>query len=218
MKKILAGCLIVLVIAMIGFAVAGYYAYRLAQPMIQSTGAFLDRAREVSRLGDRVANKSRYVPPDNGELTEAQLDRFLAVQTRVRSELGARWAEIEKKSAEIREKTKGGRELTFAEVTAVFSDLANIYLDARREQVDTLNVHKFSDSEYWWVRMRVYEAAGMEITSGIDVSKLEQMAQDNGVAIKLEDAKPHVPETNVKLVRPHLSKLKEALPLAILGL
>jgi hypothetical protein len=218
MKKVLAGCLIVLVVAMIGFAAAGYYAYRLAQPMIQSTGEFLDRAREMSRLGDGVANKSRYVPPADAELTEAQLERFLAVQTRVRDELGARWAEIEKKSAEIREKTKDGRELTFAEFTAVFSDLANIYLDARREQVNALNVHKFSDSEYWWVRMRVYEAAGMEITSGIDVSKLEQMAKDNGMAIKLEDAKPNVPETNIKLVRPHLAKIKESFSLAMLGL
>jgi hypothetical protein len=218
MKKILAGCLIVLVIAIIGFAVAGYYAYRLAQPMIQSTGEFLDRARELSRLGDRVANRSRYVPPDDGGLTEAQLERFLAVQTRVRDELGARWAEIEKKSAEIREKTKDGRELTFSEFTTVFSDLANIYMDARREQVNALNVHKFSDSEYWWVRMRVYEAAGMEITSGIDMSKLEQMAKDNGMPIKLENARPNVPEANIKLVRPHLPKLKESFHLAVLGL
>ncbi len=218
MKKILFGCLIVLVIAMIGFAVAGYYAYRLAQPMIQSTGEFLDRARELSRLGDRVANQSTYVAPDDGELTEAQLDRFLAVQTRVRDELGARWAEIEKKSAEIREKTQDGRQLTFTEFTTVFSDLAGIYMDARREQVNALNVHKFSDSEYWWVRMRVYEAAGMEITSGIDLSKLEQMAKDNGVRVELDKARPQVPEANIKLVRPHLVKLKESFPLAIVGL
>src|SRR5687768_11846132 len=62
-KKVLVGCLIVLVIAMIGFGVAGYYAYRWAQPMIQSTSDYLERAREMSRLGDRIANKSPYVPP-----------------------------------------------------------------------------------------------------------------------------------------------------------
>src|SRR5687767_14164015 len=88
-KKVLVGCLIVLVIAMIGFGVAGYYAYRWAQPMIHSTGDYLERAREMSRLGDRIANKSPYVPPPIGELTETQVDRFLAVQTRVRDEMGA---------------------------------------------------------------------------------------------------------------------------------
>src|SRR5688572_23422436 len=86
-KKVLVGCLIVLVIAMIGFGVAGYYAYRWAQPMIQSTGDYLERAREMTRLGERVQNRSSYTPPANGELTTAQVDRFLAVQTRVRDEL-----------------------------------------------------------------------------------------------------------------------------------
>jgi hypothetical protein len=220
MKKVALGCLIVLAIALFGFAVAGYYAYRWARPMIQSTTEYLDRARELSRLSERVVNQAPYVPPASEQLTESQIDRFLAVQMRVRDELGARWAEIEKKSAEIREKTKDGRELTFSEFTTVFSDLAGIYLDARREQVNALNVHKFSDEEYRWVRRRVYEAAGMEITSGIDVSKLEQLAKDNGMSLKLEidKAKPQVPAANIKLVRPHLATLKESFHLAVLGL
>ena len=82
MKKILTGCLIVAVIAMIGFGVAGYYAYRIARPMIENAGDYLARAREISRLGDRVTNKAPYVPPKDGELTQAQVDRFIAVQTR----------------------------------------------------------------------------------------------------------------------------------------
>ena len=222
MKKVLFGCLIVLVIAIFGFAAAGYYAYRWAQPMIQSTADYLDRAREFSRLGDRVNNKSPYSPPASGELTQPQVDRFLAVQTRVRDEMGARWAEIEKKSAEIREKTKDGRELTFSEFTTVFSDLAGIFLEARREQVNALNVHKFSDAEYSWVRFRVYEAAGMEVASGLDLSKIEQLARDNGIStslrLEVDNGKPKVPAANIKLVRPHLEKLKQSFPLAILGL
>lgn len=220
MKKILVGCLIVVVIAMFGLGAGCYYAYRWAQPMIQNTAEYLDRARELSRLSDRVANKSPYVPPAGGELTQSQIDRYLAVQARVHDELGERWAEIEKKSAEIREKTKDGRELTFTEFTTVFSDLAGIYLDARREQVNALNVHKFSDAEYRWVRLRVYEAAGMEITNGFDVSELEQLARDNGVStsLRLEVDRRQVPPANIKLVRPHLAKLKESFHLAILGL
>ncbi len=54
MKKIAIGCVIVLAIAVVGLGVAGFYAYRWAQPMIQSTGDYLDRAREMARLGDRV--------------------------------------------------------------------------------------------------------------------------------------------------------------------
>lgn len=222
MKKILAGCLVVLVIAIIGFSVAGYYAYRWAQPMIESTGDYLDRAREMARLGDRVQNRAPYVGPENGELTAAQVDRFLAVQTRVRDELGARWTDIETKSAEIREKTQNNqRELTFSEFATVLSDISAIYIEARRAQVNALNVQKFSDGEYTWVRNRIYEAAGMEIAGGIDLSKIEAMARDSAMKsnVKLPDLpRPNVPESNVKLVRPHLAKLKESFALALLGL
>ena len=222
MKKLLLGCAIVLAIALVAFGVAGYYAYRWAQPMIQNAGDYLDRARELSRLSDRVSNKSPYAAPANGQLTPQQMERFLAVQARVRDEMGARWAEIEKKSAEIREKTKDGRELTFTEFTTLFSDLAGIYMDARREQVNALNVQKFSDAEYLWVRLRVYEAAGMELTNGMDVSKIEQLARDNGIStslrVEMEKAKPDVPAANIKIVRPHLAKLKESFHLAVLGL
>lgn len=222
MKKVLAGCLIVLVIALIGFGVAGYYAFRWAQPMIQSTGDYLERARQMARLGDRIHNRAPYVPPSSGELTPSQVDRFVAVQTRVREELGARWTEIETKSAQIREKTQNNqRELTFAEFTSVLSDISSIYMEARRAQVDALNVQKFSDAEYAWVRNRIYEAAGMEVASGIDLSKIETLARDAAMKtnVKLPDIKkPDVPETNIKLIKPHLARLKEWIPLAALGL
>ena len=222
MKKVLLGCLIVLVIAFIGFGVAGYYAFRWAQPMIQSTGDYLERARQMARLGDRVQNRAPYVPPATGELTSSQVDRFVAVQTRVRDELGTRWTEIETKSAQIRDKTQNNqRELTFAEFTSVLSDISNIYMEARRAQVDALNVHKFSDGEYTWVRNRIYEAAGMEVASGFDMSKIEALARDTAMKTntKLPDIKkPDVPAANLKLVKPHLAKLKEWIPLAALGL
>ena len=222
MKKLLAGCLFVVVIAAIGFGVAGYYAYRWAQPMIENAGDYVERARQMARLGDRVQNRAPYVPPASGELTASQVDRFVAVQTRVRDELGARWTEIETKSAEIREKTQNNqRELTFAEFTSVLSDISNIYTEARRAQVDALNVQKFSDGEYTWVRNRVYEAAGMEVASGIDMSKLEALARESAMKsnVKLPDIKkPNVPQANIKLIKPHLAKLKEWLPIAILGL
>jgi hypothetical protein len=238
MKKLLAGCLVVLVIALAGFSVAGFYAFRWARPMIENTANYLDRAREMSRLADRITNKSPYVPPETGRLTATQVERFVAVQTRVRDELGERWSAIEAKSAEIRQKatagtdnaTEGtdntdkgvrGRDLTLAELTSVFSDLAGIYTEARRAQVNALNAQRFSDAEYTWVRRRVYEAAGMEIAGGIDLSKFEELARESAMksSVMLPNLpKPKVPEANLKLVKPHLAKIKEWVPMAFLGL
>src|SRR5215203_668368 len=135
MKKILTGCLIVLVIAMIGFGVAGYYAYRLGRPMFDSASDYVTRARDLGQLGDRVANKAPYVPPADGALTVSQVERFVAVQGRVLTELGDLWTDVETKSAEIRKKTQGNEALSFADVRTIFSDVANIYIEARRAQV-----------------------------------------------------------------------------------
>ena len=222
MKKILGGCLIVLVIALVGFGVATFYAYRWARPMIDSTSSYLDRAREMTRLGEEVQNRQPFAAPANGELTAAQVERFMAVQTRVHDELGSRRSEIEKTAQEINRKTAEDRSaLTFSEFTTVFSDLAGIYLEARRAQVRALNVQRFSDAEFSWVRLRVYEAAGMHVASGIDLSSIEKIARESAEKgnVTLPDVpKPKVPDANIELVKPHLPKLKQWLPMAVLGL
>lgn len=222
MKKILAGCLIVLVIALLGFGVAGYYAYRAMRPVIDNAGGYLDRAREVTRLGDEIKNKDRFEPPASGELTEVQVERFLAVQGRVRTDLGDKWAEIEKKAAEIRAKAdRNSNDWTLSEFTAMFSEIGGIYLDGRKSQIVALNTQRFSEAEYEWVRMRVYEAAGVQMAGNMDLSKIEALARDqasqNGVNLPAMDL-PKVPEKNVALVKPHVSKIKEWVPLAVLGL
>lgn len=221
MKKILGGCLIVLVVTLIGFGIAGYYAYRLARPMLENAGDVIARAKEMTALGDRIVLKAPYVPPKNGELTLSQVERFLAVQTRIRSELDNQWANVETRSAEIRAKTAGQEHLSLSEATTIFKDLANIYLDARRVQVTALNTQKFSDAEYHWVRRRVWEAAGIQLASGMDMSAIEALARQGTQRpdFKLPDMPmPEVPEQNIKLVKPHTAKLRDWIPIAVLGL
>ena len=218
MKKVLAGCLIVLVIAAVGFAAAGYYAYRAMKPVIENASNYMDQAREVARLGEEIKIKTPYEPPASGELTQAQVERFLAVQSRVRSELGDRWGQIEQKSKELRARTDANRnDWTLSEFTSVFSDIANIWVEARKSQVTALNIQRFSEGEYEWVRKRVYEAAGVELAHSIDLSQIEKLAGQQGVTIPAMDL-PKVPEKNIALVKPHAAKIKEWIPMAALGL
>lgn len=222
MKKILGGCLIVIVIAILAFGVASFYAYRFARPMIDDASNYLDKAREVVRMGDDVKIKTGFTPPANGELTSAQVERFIAVQTRVRSELDSKWSVIEKEAASIRAKADGAsKDWTLSEFNSVFSGLANIYLDGRKAQVEALNIQRFSEGEYDWVRRRVYEAAGVEMAGSLDLSKIEDLARDsaskNGVTLPAVDL-PKVPEKNIALVKPHAAKVREWIPMAVLGL
>jgi len=222
MKKILGGCLVVLVIALVGFGVAGFYAYRAAKPMFDSAADYVSRARELATLSDQVKVKDPYQPPADGQLTPAQLDRFLAVQTRVRSELGDRWAEFEKTAQSLKDKAENRRsDWTLSDISGIFSNFMGIYTEARKVHVNALNVHKFSDDEFSWVRLRVYEAAGMQLAGSIDTSAIEAMArqgaQSTGVDLPAMP-RPEVPEANIALVKPHAAKLKEWLPMAMLGL
>jgi hypothetical protein len=222
MKKILAGCLIVAVIALIGFGVASFYAYRAMRPMIDNASSYMDRAREATRLGEQITIKTVFEPPASGELTGTQVERFVAVQTRVRADLNDQWAQIEKKSAELRARTDANKnDWTLSEMTSFFSEIGNVYLAGRKSQVNAINVQRFSESEYEWVRKRVYEAAGVQLAGGLDLSKIEGLARENagrgGVEIPPMDL-PEVPEANIKLVLPHSAKLKEWIPMAVLGL
>ena len=137
---------------MVGLGVAGFYAYRIARPMLDNAGDYIARRARCRSSAIASRTRRRIVPPKNGELTAAQVDRFLAVQARVRDELGDRWSDIETKSAEIRQKTEGNSDdWRSRRSRSIFSDIANIYVDARRAQVNALNIHKFSDGEYTWV-------------------------------------------------------------------
>lgn len=222
MKKILGGCLIVLVIATVGFGVAGFYAYRAARPMFDNAADYVARARELATLSDKVTNQSPYTPPASGELTPAQVERFIAVQGRVRSELGDRWTEFEKAAESLKQKVESRQSTwSFSEVSDIVSNFMGIYTEARKAHVTALNVHKFSDEEFSWVRLRVYEAGGMQLVDSFDTSAIEALFRDgaekSGVAVP-DIAMPKVPEANIKLVTPHAAKLREWLPMAMLGL
>ena len=71
------------------------------------------------------------------------------------------------------------------------------------------------------MRLRVYEAAGMQLAGSIDTSAVQEMAREGarktGVNIPALPM-PDVPEANIRIVQPHAAKLKEWLPMAMLGL
>jgi len=221
-KKIAIGCGIVFLIGLVAFGVAGFWAYRAAKPMIQGASDYFNRARELASISDRLNNKGPYTPPATGELTQSQVDRFLAVQVRVRGQLGDRWSELQTHAEAVKKRVdnKSG-DLTFDEFTKIFSEFANIYTDARRAQVDALNIQKFSEAEYSWVRQRIYEAAGVNLTSGIDMKEVEKMARQGSGSDSVEIPRipmPDVPATNLALVKPHMGQIKETMALAFLGL
>ncbi len=223
MRKLFAGCLVVALLGGVALAVAGFFAWRMAQPYVEDAGQYVAgfrRLGELSELDRRVANTTPYAPSETGELSDAQVDRFVRVQEQVRGALGARFSELQAKYQQLEgEMSSGPRTLSFTEAASALTDLSSLVVDARRLQVDAINAEGFSQGEYNWVRTRIYQAAGLEVT-GFSLDEIQRFARQgtaHGIEIP-EVSLPEIPARNRELVRPHVPKLKEWIPLAFFGL
>jgi hypothetical protein len=220
MKKLAIGCLVILLFGAIVIGVGSYFLYRAASPLIQDARNYLEGMSQLDDLERQITNKSPHTPPASGELTEAQVQRFVRVQQHVRTQLGQRFKEIEQKYEYLRSASDQNN-VAFTELLSSLRDIAGVYVDARRYQVDALNKETFSQAEYSWVRNRVFEAAGMEIGSQIDISRLEEAIR---TGTGFEDIgtdklpKPDVPARNRELVKPYTGQMDEWLPLVFFGL
>ena len=222
MKKLAAGCLVVLVIAVVALGVALYFGYRAVSPMIDNAATVVQQAKDAAAQSDRIENRATYTPPANGELTEAQVRRFLAVHERTRTTLGPKWADLQAQADRIEQQAKqDARELSFTEIVTMVRALGTIIVDARRAHVDALNAEQFSASEYTWVKLRAYEAAGLELVDGIDWSDIQEAVKEGAERVGVPEPtvpKPEVPERNRELVKPHMQALQSWLPLTVLGM
>lgn len=224
MKKLAAGCLIVVVIGVVALGAALYFGYRAFSPMIDNATTVLEQARQAAAQSERIQNTARFTPPDGGELTEAQVRRFLAVHERTRTTLGPQWTELQAQADRLQQQARNdARELSFTEAATMVRSLGAIIVEARRAHVDALNAEQFSASEYTWVKLRAYEAAGLEVLEGIDWSAIQEALKDGARRVGAAEPdvavpRPDIPARNRDLIKPHLDELKTWLPLTVLGL
>jgi hypothetical protein len=221
MKKLLAGCLVILVLGAVIVGVGAYFLYRAASPMIEDARSYLQGMSQLEDLERQIANKSSYTAPASGELTEPQVQRFVRVQQHVRTQLGQRINEIEEKYKYLKANSDENVQPSFSDLIGSLRDMTGVYVDARRYQVEALNTESFSQDEYSWVRDRMFQAAGMEIGSRIDLEKLQEAVR-TGTGIEGINAdrlpKPNVPAKNRELVKPYVDRMDEWLPLVFFGL
>ena len=221
MKKLLVGCLVIVVLGAILFAVGGYILYRAASPVIQDARNYLQNLSELGELEREIADKSAYSAPASGELTEEQVQRFVRVQESTKASLGQRMREIEEKYNYLKSSSTKDQQPSFSEVMNSLREVGGIFVDARRYQVEALNKEQFSQAEYSWVRDRVFQAAGVEAVSHVDLKALVEAARQNTGITELQAPdlpKVEVPEKNRALVKPHLGRMDEWIPLAFFGL
>ena len=215
MKKFAIGCSIVaLVLAVAGVGV-GYYVYSKAKTAFTQ----LAELGKVTDIDKGVKNKTAFNAPASGELTEAQVDRLLQIQTRVRERLGAGAAEIERKYHGRFDK-KDATVTDLPALLSAYADLAKTLIDAKKAHVDALNDAGMSLEEYRWIRRTSYRALGVPFVD-MDVSLLAERAKNGQTAGTLDFNGPvgdKGPEGNVKLAEKHRKALEDYMVLAQFGL
>ena len=129
-NKAAVGCLIVVVVLGVGVAAGGYAAYR----KVRSGIGWFAELSSVGELDRAVRSRSAHSPPASGELTRAQVDQLLRVQAAVRTRLGDRVDEMERKYRTYFDK----KEATAADLPALVSaygDLAAAFVDGKRARL-----------------------------------------------------------------------------------
>src|SRR5262249_42832387 len=217
MKKVAIGCLILLVVG--GAAAAGvmYYGYMKVKGM----AAQFAELGQVSDIERGVRVKGPYVAPESGELTAGEVDKLMAVQTKVRDGLGTRFAEIQRNYKSLADK----KQADVTDLPALFGayrDLAHALVEAKRTQVAALNDAGISLEEYKWIRDASYKALGIPFMD-LDISQAIEKAR-NGVqpganSVTVGGAFTGAgTASNLKLVEKFRKPLEDYVPLASFGL
>jgi hypothetical protein len=214
-NKAAIGCLTVVVLLGAGGAVAGYAAYRKIRSGVDRF-ASLATVRELDRS---VRNNTAYSPPASGELTRAQVEALLRVQAAVRTRLGERVDEMQRKYQPYFDKP----EATAADLPALVSaygDLADAFVEGKRVQVEALNEVGFSLAEYRWVRTQAYASLDLRLMD-IDIDGLMDAGRTGQPPAPLEPAAPPSASAlaaNRNLLGPHRKAIEDYGVLAFLGL
>lgn len=215
MKKLAIGCLVVLLLGGAAAVGVGFYLYRKAQ----ATLAEFRQLREVPDLERQVRVKG-YAPPSSGELTQAQVDRLVQVQTRVRERLGQRFADMERKYKTLSQK-KEATVSDLPEILGAYRDLVAAWMDAKRGQIDALNDAGLSLEEYRWIRDQAYQALGLPFMD-FDVEKFAEQIKSGSPNIQPGQVRGAIgesgPEVNRKLIEKYKKILEDNLSLASFGL
>ncbi len=217
MKKVLIFLVVGFFVLSAGGIVAGYFfVYRPAKAYVVN----LTQLQEIPKLDAQVQNKTTFTAPVGGELTDERVQRFVRTQEAVATHLGDRIKQIEEKYKDFVRSQAGEKErpMSVTDAMGMLKDLSALVVEAKRVQVEAINRHGFSLSEYEWTRSQVYAAAGIPVDAYFSRVVREVAAGREPDFKTFETEIATVPEKNRTLVAPMVKDLTDRAGLVFLGL
>lgn len=205
LRNVLVGCLGVFIVLLL---VGGFITYRFVVRPIQNVAASVEQLTDLGALNARI-QASDFAIPEDGILTEAQLARFLQVQSTVKTRMAGQFGALQAQLQKLE-----GQDLNLNSLRQIVSsakELPALLRQAKEAQVAALNEQGFSLKEYEWVKREAIRAVGASFQS-IDFS------QFLGDGVDLPEVVMNVPEANQQLLAPYRERIDEVMGLALFGL
>ena len=210
-KKWLAGCLVVILVLVIGLGAAWWFVLR---PMWSAGGDLVQGAKDWAGtvdLGKDITNTTPYTPPADGRLTPAQVQALVEVQEVFVAEMGADLARLAQRAREA-QALKSGGDASFQDVATAYAELSTLLKRARDAQARGVNQSGLSRDEYAFIRRQAFAALPLlvEMPDLANVPGMPGMPELPGVD-RNDEAAMAAARHNAELLRPHLALLREGL-------
>lgn len=209
-KKWLAGCLVVVLVFVIGLGAAWWFVLR---PMWNAGSDLVQGAKDWAStvdLGDDITNTTPYAPPPDGYLTPAQVQSLVRVQEVFVAEMGPDLETLALRVREAQALKEGGG--SFQDVATAYSELTALLKRAREAQAKGVNAAGLSRDEYAYIRRQAFAALPLlvEMPDLAGLSGLPGMPALPGVD-RNDEAAMAAARHNAELLRPHLPLLNQGL-------
>ncbi len=206
------GCLGVVLVVLLAVGVAAWWF--LLRPL-QQMAAVVEEVATIQELDQRVTNRAPFAAPDDGALSEAQVERYVAVLATVRGDLDRNLQTLQQRYEDL--DGRAPELMDIPRLAGAYLDLFRLLVQAKESQVEALNAHGFSVAEYQWVRMQVLSAIGLQ-GAGYDIGSFAQALTDGRDPTAAPTPAAPVPAENRALVEAYAEDLDEVAFLALLGL
>src|SRR5690625_4032186 len=159
---------------------------------------------DISEANKSIRYKSSSSPRENKEMKAGEVNRYVQVHKSISDNLENRLSEVHEKYDELAEQLDG-REPRISDLTGAYSDLIQMYSNAKEFQVNALNDQGFSLEEYRYVQLSFYQALGVELFS-FDIDQIAAAASQGDFNIDMDEFRnlqsqmDEVPQSNRELV------------------
>ncbi|MBB6096916.1 hypothetical protein HNR42_000328 [Deinobacterium chartae] len=211
MGRFVFGCLGFALVIVLLLALAGYFL------VWRPVSAFLSDLRAPIATAPQAPGNAQpaYTPPSGGNLTRAQVQRFVRVQRSTREAIGGDFARLENVYNNLGQQQNPNP----LEWVGALREVGGVIGKAREANARALQANRFSSSEYRWVRGKVYAALGVNAV-GMDLERLARDLQGfnwtGGTPPQVE--LPQASTRDRELIAPFRAELERNVPLALVGL